>query len=439
MRGADAVNGANGASEPPPPAQESEPVEALLMAQRAKTPVVVAVAHDYESVVFKVPRPVVVLGWFWVVDAWTEPAESAPSSVVWKFRFEWCTGTQRTPWWSAKNDPERIPTPSVAGNEAAAWPVRGPGVSGPSTLLGAKEARAVREVAEDDEEPVDPAPYHCPTCSLYSDRVYESTPLCLNERCTDYFVNADTAERTSGPASNEPSRARAEERILPESLGLSLTPPDPRTALSELRRHDAGRDFWRAWVCKRCRRANERRDWFGFVCEACAFIEVPPRKIYNVDALRPPSRPVCTGPRPDEGYAQWPFASPKTVNVCEDDVQVISHGLDAGFGSDSVLSHALAHDGKGVNVIADAVLKGLQLQGEGEVKLRRQLLSAFSSRPAEQALSPFYTLLCGPEPVPYIAHFVSGPSVPWDTSAKVCLDAMELVNERAGRMLRGVE
>lgn len=49
---------------------EDDELEALLVAQRARTPVAVALAQDYSEVTFKVPRPFVLLGWFWVVDAW---------------------------------------------------------------------------------------------------------------------------------------------------------------------------------------------------------------------------------------------------------------------------------------------------------------------------------------------------------------------------------
>jgi hypothetical protein len=49
---------------------EAPEVAALLLAQRARTPVAIAVGQDCTVVPFKVPRPFVVLGWFWVADAW---------------------------------------------------------------------------------------------------------------------------------------------------------------------------------------------------------------------------------------------------------------------------------------------------------------------------------------------------------------------------------
>jgi len=49
---------------------ESPEIEALLMTQRARTPIAVSVAQDYPQTPFNLPRPFVVLGWFWIIDAW---------------------------------------------------------------------------------------------------------------------------------------------------------------------------------------------------------------------------------------------------------------------------------------------------------------------------------------------------------------------------------
>lgn len=60
------------------PVVESAEIQALCKAQRARTPIVITVADDYSDVPFKVPRKFVVLGWFWVVDAWV--------NLPWLFR-----------------------------------------------------------------------------------------------------------------------------------------------------------------------------------------------------------------------------------------------------------------------------------------------------------------------------------------------------------------
>ena len=51
-------------------APEASEIAALLIAQRARTPLAIAVAQDYSAAPFDVPRRFVVLGWFWIVDAW---------------------------------------------------------------------------------------------------------------------------------------------------------------------------------------------------------------------------------------------------------------------------------------------------------------------------------------------------------------------------------
>lgn len=62
--------------QPIPPGHyipEEAEIEALLMAQRARTPIALAVAQDCLEPPFKVPRAFVVLGWFWLTDAWVSP------------------------------------------------------------------------------------------------------------------------------------------------------------------------------------------------------------------------------------------------------------------------------------------------------------------------------------------------------------------------------
>jgi len=53
-----------------PKPKEAPEVEALCMAQRARTPVALAIAGDWSESPFRVPRKFIVLGWFWIADAW---------------------------------------------------------------------------------------------------------------------------------------------------------------------------------------------------------------------------------------------------------------------------------------------------------------------------------------------------------------------------------
>ena len=58
---------------------EAPEIEALLMSHRARIPVAIAVAQDYSGLPFRLPRPFVVLGWFWVVDAWVSQIQLIPN------------------------------------------------------------------------------------------------------------------------------------------------------------------------------------------------------------------------------------------------------------------------------------------------------------------------------------------------------------------------
>lgn len=61
---------------------EAPEVAALLLAQRARTPVAIAVGQDCAVVPFKVPRPFVVLGWFWVGDAWVSENQDPATHIT---------------------------------------------------------------------------------------------------------------------------------------------------------------------------------------------------------------------------------------------------------------------------------------------------------------------------------------------------------------------
>lgn len=180
----------NGKEVPGP--RESEPVEALLMAQRAQTPVAVAVSEAYQDVPFKVPRPYIVLGWFWIIDAWVAPMPGE-GEVAWMFQFEWC-GEQDLPWWSNIKDPASNGTEYIDG-PALPFPVRGPGVSGSTTYRGRPRPVAPEGDSEEDKVAQELAQYieagilKCGTCKKYSDTVYENHAPCLNERCPDFFLD----------------------------------------------------------------------------------------------------------------------------------------------------------------------------------------------------------------------------------------------------------
>ena len=95
---------------------------------------------------------------------------------------------------------------------------------------------------------------------------------------------------------------------------------------------------------------------------------------YPAETLRGPLRPVSTGPRPDDGLASWPFEVSHAWTLFEDDVKVIRHGVEAGFGNGTVIYHSLNHGGPSVlrrHVTADILF--LQLQNADNGTGRRKL------------------------------------------------------------------
>jgi hypothetical protein len=275
-----------------PRARESYEIEALCAAQRLRSPLAIAVAEDYSATPFKVPREFIVLGWFWVIDAWVsqtfsqgdavteeqvEPATDdravskqvttvvSPPKVQWKFRFEWCE-PQSPPWWPSRHEPAHIPTPSLR------WPYTEP--LQPFQQLNSDR----RTVGGKDLGENDPDVFCCPECKTRSKRVYDDGfNTCLNEACQYFFhrfvskVNgsAEASEGGNGMArSDRLTEIVAVERLMPGSLGLKLRPDIPASEGKEGRDY-AGGEWWRAWVCDVCGMANERRKWEEWDCTAC--------------------------------------------------------------------------------------------------------------------------------------------------------------------------
>ncbi|WWD01676.1 hypothetical protein V866_008622 [Kwoniella sp. B9012] len=422
--------------------KEAPEVEALLMANRARTPVALAVAQDYTAVPFKVPRPFIVLGWFWITDAWPEPVMpevqffhaqqnrpiGPPESVIWKFRFEWCTGgSQGVPWWSSVTQPTRPTALPPTNTQEAEWQIAGSGCG--STTVQSPSSGSSKDVNRVYQ-------YICPQCKHISTKVYRDGDICLNERCPWFFGDASSLANHIGPFTNIPFPLLPRTRVLPETLGLQLRPPEPSGISHDITQSHAGREFWRGWVCHKCGSAQERYKWAGWSCEACGHSVKPPRRIYTAEELRPPSRPVCTSTRQDDGYASIPFEVNRSWSLFDNNIKVIKHSLEPLiFGSNCEVHHILAHEGQGVNSIAGDVLKKLQMQGEDEIPMRRYT-AVTTQRPAELTMSLFYTYLCGSESYP-INAFPTYRSAHWSNVPPVCLEIVDLINDRSGKCFPG--
>ncbi|OCF35309.1 hypothetical protein I316_02855 [Kwoniella heveanensis BCC8398] len=430
-------------SEPTPLSFDEEPaVSALLKAQRYRTPIAVAVAQDYAAVPFKVPRPLVVLGWFYIVDAWLEPVMpdlelftsnqraplGPPERVIWKFRLEWCDDGKETPWWSSSLEPSRRPIPSPDRQiEKNTWHVDAP------TLNGSLTVRPLSYL--DDAGHSAEYAHLCDNCHSVSEKVYASGKICLNEKCSWFFGDASDFRNRIGPISNKVFTVRPRARIPPTVLNLQLRPPEPTGDDVETSQDLIGRNFWRGWVCGKCGLAQERYKWSGWNCEACGHFISHRRKVYSEVDLRNPSRPVCTGTRQEDGYAIIPPQYTRHVWSLLPDMKHVFYSFDPIiFGPGGGIHHIMNHEGKGVHEAASNLLKTLQTSGKGELALRRLPAPAHSPRPIDAVLSSFYTYLCGPETTPEIPTFPTNRPVNRLHAPLVCTEALDLVKERTSRM-----
>lgn len=402
-------------------------MQALLAAQRAGTPVAVAVSQSSPLVPFQVPRAIVVLGWFWVLDAWTELVSlDTPSEVVWKFRFEWCSSGQGSTWWQPKTTKEAhlrsLPPPLSVEPQAASEDDR-------ATLRGRLEPRPKPE--EDYSLPS----AECKACGRWSEVIYAGWSPCLNEDCSHFCQTYGDHEfdlgLVSGSNVNEVEMGdfnRHASRSSPEGQDILST---DNASVSTVNGGGVKGDLWQAWACKQCRMANERRHWLGLICESCSHVEVPHRQVYTAAALR--GEPTCSGPRTDNGHPKWTSGAVYSQATFTNGVKAVTHTADAELGTGARVSQLLNHSG--ASEIVDDVLRGLQVQGEEEIKFRRHMLSATSPFVADLALCPFFTFVAGPQP-PYIPQLPCGTAVPWAKSPKVVKDALDYVNERAGRVCK---
>jgi len=162
---------------------------------------------------------------------------------------------------------------------------------------------------------------------------------------------------------------------------------------------------------------------------------------------------MCTGPRQDDGYPSFPAPLPRSWTLFEDDIKVVQHQVTMQDGGEAAdILHALSTESPRAHAIAATVFVRLQAWGPAEVPFRRHLLPSESHRrelasvtwkladreivAVERCYSPYYTIMCGDEPDALIPPV--GRTLPWRTAPKVCLDAMDLINERCGRFWPGM-
>ncbi|ORY25750.1 hypothetical protein BCR39DRAFT_543219 [Naematelia encephala] len=461
------ISGSTAIASPAPPGQiqplnhytnEAPEIMALLKSQRARTPVALAVAQDYSLAPFQVPRPFAVLGWFWVAEAWVVPVVSDtllnslrqdhvgalgspdaawnPQQVRWTFCFKWCA-TEKA-WWRPKPYPP-LPTETLSVAQDSG------GRDGVLTLHSPSPNTA-------DTPTDDTWSWRCRHCSVISEIVYGKARICRNEACPAFFLNISESHsllevKTEahtylvdgiGPPENIKVDLPLQRGFLhPQQLHLQLRPSEPPTDWSGVLRAEAGNERWRGWVCSKCCMANERRNWTEWVCDECHYSIPHKPRIYRADFLRPPSRPICTGPRQDDGFPSFPFDHIRSWTLYADDIKVVKHNaMDRGFGPGAEVHHALNTMGHGSHLLADKILAGMQQVGPKSIPFERPVLTPFVHRPSENQAAALYTYLCGPR-APIIEDMPTAQSVRWRQAPVICLDAADLINDRAGRMFAG--
>ena len=208
------------------------------------------------------------------------------------------------PWWASKEDSRRAQMVSFLDHSHSEDIYKPNGSTGGMTV----KRNSVKTSYESHA-------FRCHVCMSVSRLVFNRADMCLDERCRDFFKEVPRDDGTvlpyelarSGKRDNPswlvidtanqrpelfryaPSREKRAygNRIFPESLGLRLRPPRPVGSIqdSHVSREQAGREFWRPWVCEWCGMANERTDWSGWKCEACD-VSFPP--LFNVPRLIAP-------------------------------------------------------------------------------------------------------------------------------------------------------
>jgi hypothetical protein len=193
-------------------------------------------------------------------------------------------------------------------------------------------------------------------------------------------------------------------RMSPSVAQLRLW-PQLDTALEYSKNPDGYESsLWKGFICNFCRKASSRKSWAGWFCE-CGYSVIPNRKIWQPKDLKSSMRLTSTGPRIDCGYPSFPDDTYMEQNVWSDGIKTVSHRMTNG----SSVHQVLAHREQGQNVLADGILFAIQSTQAGGLPLQRPT-----------AIELSYTCSVRDWTV---------------TTPQICFDAINLINDRAGRIL----
>ncbi|KAJ9108574.1 hypothetical protein QFC19_002290 [Naganishia cerealis] len=427
--------------------QEVPEIEALLRAHRARTPVAVGISEDCILVPFSVPRPFLILGWFWITDAWPEPTGEAWSNleiscqdlqspdvqIRWRFRFDWCTsGQSEYPWWEA---PIRGVTPLFMSMkhsplEDHASAIDDSEVSLTESVQLPKKNEHGAVVIERDEDRLADGWKTCIFCGSRSAEVYNGKHYCLNIECHQWFYDSTTDKDNKTPRRIILRAPRRAQRHTSEELGMHLRPPvfsEP----ADVQSTDAGKTYWRGWVCAECGCANERKHWRGWDCEGCSNKWYPDRKIWSASELMPAGGrdpDFNTSPCLDE-IVQFVRGTTRTSTIWRDGTKACSYGLPSGNEVHHLLASPTSTSVSKTNDILQL------LQAKEHVNFRRTPDQQPATRSMEKCYSPLYTFLAGPLETPMLEGLPSYKPVSWQIAPRVCVQAIGRINDISTRII----
>lgn len=140
-----------------------------------------------------------------------KPTQKAPNGppekVVWKFRFEYCNGSQPPPWWSTpiqrsvQQEETSISTTETLESQlpvGSSWDFIGPSNTNMADTIRSPvmvdEPNGHVEIYRSEEDKK--YTHQCENCRKISHKVYADGDICLNESCSWFFGDASDASST---------------------------------------------------------------------------------------------------------------------------------------------------------------------------------------------------------------------------------------------------
>lgn len=111
--------------------------------------------------------------------------------MQWLFRFEFCNGNARLPWWQEEEDKwERMPIPTLVITPLLPIPLSGPGVHGSCTSIGPGDRFPVLDGIWKAG-----TVHRCDECGRVAKRVLKGEDRCVNEYCRWFMFHRKDVER----------------------------------------------------------------------------------------------------------------------------------------------------------------------------------------------------------------------------------------------------